>query len=161
MIRPTPPPAARDQNSTAYLIEKVFIDSVKRNCSIEHCDHFDSDAANGWPLVSVKAVLAEEDHHLIAFNGEPCEIYNTYIVAEYPISTVEAGQPVSAVRLDKLAHSIRLAIRRAGETDAIEAFSYFEIEPLASGDRDIEEDARETPTRRVDICSFEAIVIRG
>jgi hypothetical protein len=151
--------------STSYLVEAVFVESI----SLEAAglglfiDHYQSDQANRWPLISVKAVLAEEDPALIKTEaGEPCEYYNVYIVIEWPLSLQdEMGANVSAAQIEMMARLVQVAIRAAGVTDAIEEFDYFEIEPLQEGEKDIEQDQQETPTRRVNIASFQAIVMRG
>lgn len=150
-----------DPNSTAYLVEEVFKESCLAKCRTENIDHFHSDEPHGWPLVSIKATLAEEDATEIKHEGEPCEVFNVYIVAEWPITDEQDGVKISALELDRLAREITEAVRAAGDTQAIELFSYFDTNPLAEAEQDVEEDSQETPTRRVTITSLQVYVIRA
>lgn len=150
-----------EPRTTAWLIEEVFIESMLNVCRTENIRHFHDDGTSDWPLVSVKAVLAQEDPSEIKHEGEPCEVHNVFIVAEWPITAEVAGLKVSATELDKLAREITEAVRLSGDTQAITMFSFFDIDPLAEEEKDVEEDQAETPTRRVSIASFEVIVIRG
>src|SRR6185369_14640584 len=153
-----------DENSTPWLVETVFLQALTANVRAGLAiQHFHSDIDNPYPLISVKAVLREEDKNRYKLAGESFEWYVVTIAIEYPVTARDAGTDafLSSAQLNYVTREVQKAIRLAGASAALANFIYFEIEPLLDADADLTENDTETPTLRVSVATLEAIVLRG
>jgi hypothetical protein len=145
--------------TTGWWVEEIHIQALQEGVDItENIQHFHTDEGEAYPLVFVKASLAETDDSEIRINGEQAEVYDVVIGVEMAIDAT-----LSAQNLDRLARQCRVAIDDADvlSLSAADEFFYLRPERRGKGDQEFEKDNPESPTRRVALDTFTVTVIRS